>query len=117
MQSWPALLLAPLIVLAQQAFSLALATPSCRQQTVTSLHALAAGSLVLVLALTILAWRDWSSSRLAGDPPNGQAQREDTRQLRRRRFVAATGMLVGLLSAAVSLMMWVPVWMMSPCLS
>src|SRR3954471_15332397 len=59
MLSWPALLLAPLIALGELSIAYALVSPACESQDRTSLHAVAAVSLFLVLAMTALAWRDW----------------------------------------------------------
>jgi hypothetical protein len=115
MRSWPALLLAPLLVLAQQSVSLALATPSCRQQATLALHAVAGGTLLLVVVLTALAASGWQAHRLPGDPAPGRPERDDTRALRRRRFVAALAVAVGALCALLSLAMWFPVWTLSPC--
>jgi hypothetical protein len=117
MGAWPALLIAPLVVLAQQSISLALATPSCHQQTTVALNVVAAAALLLVLLLTALAATGWQAHRLPGDRPLHEAECDDTRALRRRRFVAALGTATGLLSALVSLAMWFPVWALSPCAS
>ena len=56
---WPALLLAPLLALGHLSLAYALVTPSCARQDSAGLHGLAAASLVLALAMTLLAWRDW----------------------------------------------------------
>jgi hypothetical protein len=115
MRAWPALVLAPLLVLAQQSISLALATPSCRHQEMHALHAVPCATLVIILVLTALAGSSRKSHRLPGDRGMAQAERDDTRALRRRRFVAAMGTVVGLLCALVSFAMWFPVWVLSPC--
>src|SRR3954470_5054719 len=109
MLAWPALLLAPLLALAQQSVTYALTTPSCRHQESTALHVVPFATLVLILAMTALAAWSWHARRLPEDPGMAQAQREDTRALRRRRFIAAMGVVVGLISALVSLAMWFPV--------
>jgi hypothetical protein len=59
MFSWPALVLAPTIALANLSIVYALVTPSCAGQTHTALHAVAAISVLAVLALTALAWQAW----------------------------------------------------------
>src|SRR3954463_6540186 len=115
MLAWPALLLAPLLALAQQSITYSLATPSCRHQEMVALHAVPLATLLLILLMTAMAAWSWHARRLPDDNAMGQAQREDTRALRRRRFVAAMGTVVGLISALVSLAMWFPVWVLSPC--
>ena len=115
MRTWLALILAPLLVLAQQSATYALATPSCRQQTTLGIHTVAGITLLVVLVFTALAWSAWRDTALPSDPPPGAAERSDVRALRRRRFVAAMAVAVGALSALVALMMWVPVWLLSPC--
>lgn len=117
MRAWPALLIAPLLVLAQQSISLALATPSCHQQTTVALNAVSAVTLLAVVLLTVLSASGWRAHRLPGDRALHEADREDTRPLRRRRFVAAMGTVVGLLCALLSLAMWFPVWTLSPCVN
>jgi hypothetical protein len=61
MLSWPALLLAPLVALSQLSIAYSLVSPACAGQDRSSLHAVAVVSLLLVLAMTALAWRDWRS--------------------------------------------------------
>lgn len=117
MRSWPALLIAPLLLLLQQSVALALATPSCRNQTTVALHAVSGVTLLVILLLTALAGMGWRAHRLANDAPFASPERDDTRALRRARFVAAMAVVVGLLCALVSLAMWFPVWTLSPCVN
>jgi hypothetical protein len=112
-----ALLVSPLVVLGQQSVSEALVGASCRQQSLVALHAVAAGGLAVVLALTLLAWREWATTTPPGEPSPGHASPEGTRPRRTRHLVAACGTLVGALSALVALMMWFPVWALQPCAS
>jgi hypothetical protein len=98
MLSWPALLLAPLVVLGQLSLAYSLVTPSCAGQDRSALHAVAALSLLLVLAMTALAWRGWRYA--AGE---------------RARFVALVSVIVGALSALVCVALWLPIWLLSPC--
>jgi hypothetical protein len=102
MRSWPALLVAPLVALGQQSASFALVTPACHQQSWLALEAVPAGCLLAILVLLGMAWHDWRRAGAASG---------------RERLVAGAGVGVGALSAAVSLMMWVPVWLLSPCSS
>jgi len=123
MLSWPALLLAPLIALSELSIAYALVSPSCASQDRTGLHAVAAVSLFLALALTVLAWREWHGDDLptaAADGPHGLAAPTVTRAdsadaAERPRFVAQIGVVVGALSTLVSIALWLPVWVLSPC--
>jgi len=124
MLSWPALLLAPLIALSELSIAYALVSPSCASQDRTLLHAVAAASLFLVLAMTALAWREWhgdgvSSSdgldarQTAAVPTVTRADSADAAE--RPRFVAQIAVVVGALSTLVSIARWLPVWVLSPC--
>src|ERR1700712_4056124 len=112
MRSWPALLLAPLTALAQQAICLSLTEHACQQQTTIALHAVCGGCILAILAMTALAAVDWRAT--AGVR---SARASDTARALRPRFIAASGLLVGALSALVSLSMWMPVWVLGPCMS
>ena len=118
MLSWPALLLAPIVALAQQSIAYSLVTPACAQQSRTVLHAVAAVSLVLVFAMTVMAWRAWRA------PPSDGEARGEQRAVTfadgigasaRPRFIDLVAVIVGALSALVCVAQWVPIWMLSPC--
>ena len=124
MLSWPALLLAPLISLSQLSIAYALVSPACASQDRSSLHAVGAVSLLLVLLLTALAWRDWRGPAAAGrsdaDPRLAPALPTVTRAdsadaAERPRFIAQIAVVVGAISTLVSIALWLPVWMLSPC--
>jgi len=115
-RSWAALLLAPLTALAQQSICLALLKHACRQQTTVLVHAVSAVSLMAILAMTWLAAAQWLASRARPDQPAGAAQRDDASPARLEHFLAGAGMLVGALSALVALFMWMPVWVLNPCM-
>jgi hypothetical protein len=125
MLSWPALLLAPLVALSQLSIAYALVSPACASQDRTGLHAVAALSLLLVLVLTALAWRDWrgpaASSREGADAPQRSAgvptvTRADSADATERpQFIAQIAVVVGAISTLVSVALWLPVWVLSPC--
>jgi hypothetical protein len=117
MRTWPALLLAPLLALAQQSICLSLTRHACHQQTTLALNVVSGMTLLAILAVTALAASAWRSTRAATDRPAGAAQREDTRSGRRPHFLAVAATLMGTLSALVSLLMWMPVWVLVPCAS
>jgi hypothetical protein len=125
MLSWPALLLAPLIVLCELSIAYALVTPSCASQDRSALHAVAAASLLIVLGLTMLAWREWRGHGAGG--AHDALARHDAGAARmvtradsdsaeeRPRFIAQLAVAVGALSALVCVALWVPIWLLSPC--
>ena len=123
MLSWPALLLAPLIALSELSIAYALVSPACASQDRTLLHAVAAVSLFLVLAMTVLAWREWHADGLADHRADAGASvavptvtRADSADpAERPRFVAQMAVVVGALSTLVSIALWFPVWVLSPC--
>jgi hypothetical protein len=124
MLSWPALLLAPLVALGQLSIAYSLVSPACASQDRSGLHAVAAVSLLLVVAMTVLAWREWLG-RGAMPHENGDRQRnlvvptvtraDSADAVERPHFVAQIAVVVGALSTLVSAALWLPVWVLSPC--
>jgi hypothetical protein len=119
MRSWPALLLAPLIVLGELSIAYSLVTPSCAHQDRSALHAVAIVSLLAVLAMTAMAWSDWRR-HVALDSPAPAGSHAVTRADgdvagQRPHFVALVAVIVGALSALVCVALWLPIWLLSPC--
>jgi len=108
MKTWPALVLAPLLALADQGVAYALVPWSCANQKIVPLHAVHMVFLLAALAATLPAWRAFSLTR--GQPKSDEGESGD-----RMPFLALSGVVVGLLSAAVIAAMWLPVWVLSPC--
>jgi hypothetical protein len=108
MRTWPALLVAPLLALADQGIAYALAGWGCATQRLLALHAVHAVFLVVTLVLTAIAWR---------------GARHALRQLRadagfsvqRKDFVGVMAVAIGALSAVMIVAMWIPQWFLSPC--
>ena len=124
MRSWPALLVAPLVALAQLSIAFALVTPACARQDRLALHAVSLVSLLLVVAMTAMAWQAWrrhpeSSPRAGrgaeGEPPQGFTAAESDAVAQRPLFVDLVAALVGAISVLVSIALWLPVWFVSPC--
>jgi hypothetical protein len=116
--SWPALLLAPLVALAQVSFAPALVTPSCIAHSLAAQHALAAACLAVALACTALAVaqrRHLERERADGAPapPHG----ESDAHAHRAWIMARVALGSGVLSCAVVVALWIPVWLLSPCVS
>jgi hypothetical protein len=107
MRIWLALIVAPLLALADQAVAFSMVGWACAQQSPALLHA----SHTLFLALTTVSavvaclhWRETSSTGM----------REAARQI---RFLAGIATAVAMLSAAAIAAMWIPTWMIRPCIA
>jgi hypothetical protein len=98
MAIWPAMLLAPLLVLGAQTLAFALAPVLCASQDGAWLHIVAALSTLACAALAIIAAR-----QIVRAPEN-------------RRFFAQVATGVATLSALTLLALWVPVWTLEPCI-
>ncbi|HEX6706663.1 MAG TPA: hypothetical protein VF169_18030 [Albitalea sp.] len=109
---WPALLLAPVLALAEQSIVYALATPACQSQREAWMHAVPFVFVALTLALTALAWRE--ARRLRAE---GAAHPDADAPALRRYFVACVAVGSGALSSLVIAAMWVPQWVLSACAS
>ena len=112
MWTWPALLLAPLLALAEQSIVYSLATPTCQHQREAWLHGVPLLFLAVTLALTALAWAE--ARRLRG---GGTPHLDADRRALRGYFLACVGAGLGALSSLVILAVWVPQWVLSPCAS
>jgi hypothetical protein len=110
MNIWLALLAAPGLALAAQSIMYALVTPSCSVQTKVAIHVVAAASLALCVAFTLLA-------RAAGAPVRFGADHDDGEASTTRHFLAIVAAAVGAISSLVVLGMWIGAWVLSPCFS
>ena len=106
---WLALLVAPLLALADQTVAFALVGPGCAAQTTLALHSSHAVFLALAAAATLAAWRAWqeTAAAVAGE----------TDAVRQRHFLAGVATTVAALSAAAIAAMWIPTWLISPCVA
>ena len=116
--AWPALLLAPLAALTQLSLAHALVTPACMAQAGALEHAVAAGGLGFTLVCTALAWaqrRHLERHRpaLAPLPPGGESDAAAHRGWLLARIAVGSGAL----SALVALALWIPAWLLPPCLA
>jgi len=108
MPNWPALIVSPLLALANLTAVYALVTPSCSRQSTGAMQWLSVASLLLSLLFTLMAWRN--QRRLAASLPGDAAAV-------RPHFLAQVAVMVGLLSSLVLFAMWIPQWIVSPCVS
>lgn len=105
---WPALLLAPLLALADQGAAYALAGWSCAHPHHFVPHAVHAVFLAAILAVTFLAWP-------AARPGLTGLREEAGFSVHRHDGLAVSAVALGALSALVVLALWIPQWMLSPC--
>ena len=108
MRIWMALIVAPLLALADLTVSYAAVAWSCAHQAPFAVHAAHALFLIGAAACTLgalVAWRD--SGRLA-------ATGESPAQV---HFLAGVAFASGALSTATIAAMWIPTWIVVPCLS
>ena len=107
MATWLALLVAPILALADQFVALSMTTWACRGQHGVALHVVHAAFAAAAALTTWLAWLRWRT--VAPATPAGETAR-------RRRFLTAMSIGVSALSLAVIVAMWGPTWVLSACL-
>jgi hypothetical protein len=112
MRIWPALLLAPLLALTEQAVVYALATPTCHTQRQAWLHILPVAFAIVTLVFTLMAWVDASRQRAI---TAGAAHLDVDAPEVRRYFLARIAVWCGALSTLVIVAVWIPQWVLSPC--
>ena len=107
MRTWPALIGAPLLALADQQVAYALVAWSCAGQNRIVLHAVHLAFLVLTL-LTLLP--EVRVLRPVAHLVHTGASAD------RQVMLALTALFVGVISVLVVLAMWATNWIMSPCI-
>jgi hypothetical protein len=108
MRTWLALLLAPVLMLADQSIAYATVGWACARQQVLVMHAVHAGFLLAMLVATFLAWQLWHQTV----PSEGSDE-----TLKRRHFLAGLAMASGLFSALVTAAMWLPTFIIPACVN
>jgi len=108
MRTWPGIVLAPFLALADQSVAYALVQWGCHAQQTTSLHLVHAAFLLAALATLVPAWpaamrRPVPDAALPGDNHD------------REHFLSVVALMVGSLSALVIVGLWIPQWVLSPC--
>ena len=104
-----ALLLAPALALADQVAAYVLAGWTCAHQGSLTPHVVHGVFLVAVLAATALAWTAARSGFAATRESAGFS-------VHRHDMMALSGLALGVLSALIIVAMWIPQWVLSPCL-
>jgi hypothetical protein len=107
MWTWPSLLVAPVLALADQGIALALTTWACRGQHALVLHAVHAVFALATAAATLFAWWRWRRAR--PHAASGEAAA-------RTCFLAGMALGASALSLLAILAMWGPTWVLSACL-
>lgn len=108
MRTWPGIVLAPLLALADQSVAYALVQWGCHAQQFASLQWVHAVFLVATLATLIPAWpgamrREVPAAAMPGDTHD------------RQHFMSLVSLMVGSLSALIIVALWIPQWVLSPC--
>ena len=108
MRTWPGIVLAPLLALADQGVAYALVQWGCTYQHVAAMHGVHAVFLLATLLTLVPAWPGAMRRRLpeAGRPG-------DTHD--RHHFTSTVSLMTGSLSALVIVALWIPNWVLSPC--
>src|SRR5205085_12010441 len=107
MAIWLALLVAPLLALADQSVALSMTVWACRGQHELALHVVHAAFALATLATTVFVWLRWRQT--SAEPQASEANA-------RRRFLAAMAIGASVLSLLVIVTMWAPTWVLSSCL-
>ena len=107
MAIWLALLVAPILALADQSVALSMTAWACRGQHALALHVVHLPFAIATAATTLLAWQRWRET--AAGPAAGDATA-------RSRFLAGMAIGVSALSLLVIVTMWAPTWLLSSCL-
>jgi hypothetical protein len=114
MPIWPSLLVAPSLALTHLSVAYALVTPSCAAQHTHWLHLSSVVFLALALACTAVAFAETRRRARLSVP---QATMDSDLAEARPWFIAGVATMVGLLASLVILGIWIPQWLLSPCVS
>jgi hypothetical protein len=107
MATWLALLVAPILALADQTVALSMTAWACRGQHPLALHMVHVPFAIATAATTLLAWQRWRETAAMAAAGDATA---------RSQFLAGMALGVSALSLLVILTMWAPTWLLSPCL-
>ena len=108
MRTWPGIVLAPLLALADQSVAYALVQYGCHAQQSTTLQVVHLVFLLAALATLVPAWagatrRPVRDAALPGDNHD------------REHFLCVLALMVGSLSSLIIVALWIPQWVLSPC--
>jgi hypothetical protein len=114
MPIWPALLVAPSLALTHLSVAYALVTPACAAQHPAWLHFSSAGFLALALVFT---WQAFAEARRHAAHAADECTVDSDELEVRPWFIASVAASVGLLSSLVIIGIWIPQWLLSPCVA
>jgi hypothetical protein len=106
MRTWFALLVAPMLALADQSIAYAMSGWACAHQHLLPMHVLHATFLTAAFVGTVASWRLARATVPAG--PDDAART-------RRRFAAGLAAGSGAIAVLTIAALWVPNWVLSPC--
>ena len=106
MRIWPALLLAPLLALADEVIAYAAVGWSCVRERAIVVHSVHLLFLVAAAATVPSAWRLWKETTGLGNEV-----------VRRQHFLAGLALACAALSVLVIAAMSVPTWFIAPCVA
>jgi hypothetical protein len=101
-----ALIVAPVLALADQSVAFSLVGWACSHQTTAWLHASHGIFFVAAAGAAALAWTTWRDVPTHPDRHGARLQ---------VRFLGGVAVTVAILSAASIAAMWIPTWMISAC--
>jgi hypothetical protein len=104
---WFALIVAPLLALADQSIASALVGWACAHQSTALLHASHLIFLAITAGAAVYAWRAW---REAPGRRSGGGVVE-------AHFLSGVATATASLSAIAIVAMWIPTWMISSCIA
>jgi hypothetical protein len=108
MRIWFALLAAPVLALADQSIAFAMTGWACAHQQTLAMHGVHVLFLAATVAGTLAARGLWRATLRV---------KTGDETLARRHFLAGLATASGALSALVIAAMWIPNWVLSPCLA
>ena len=108
MRTWPGIILAPMLALADQSVAYALVQFGCAYQQSGTLQLVHAAFLVATLATLVPAWPGAMRPKVADRALPG-----DTHD--RHHFMSVVSLMVASLSALIIVALWIPQWVLSPC--
>jgi hypothetical protein len=106
--SWPGLLVAPILALADQSVAYALLEWSCEHQKIAIPNLAHAVFLVLTLATMAMAWGCWRDRPAGKREDSGDAATQNS-------TLGVMAFLVAGLSALIIVGMWYPHLVLAPC--
>lgn len=109
MSIWIALIIAPLLALADQSVAFSLVSWSCAHQSVLWIHLSHSMFLSLLLVTVFAVSRMWLRTRIGAGGT--------TERLRQNHFLSGVAAVVASLSALAVIAMWLPTWIVSACIA